>query len=116
MPPLYTLSDHKLRPRQLKQRHLSIHIPSVNVENKNYIMAFRDRRFLQFVKDYSKHEYHVAAVNFDEILEYSSVYKHDLMIVNDMSCDIATKKSHLNSMVFDNTGLIMYNKDFVIGT
>lgn len=98
---IYVLSSSKINRPIDKEGFISIDIHSTPFEEhskRNYVIAFRNKEYLEFIRSQMKHPYLVSDVKIGDIAYYLQRCQEDLMIINNGVCDLKDKYATYTSV------------------
>lgn len=98
---LYTLADRQNKHTINKNNSINIDIQSYKINNKHYVIATKDKTYISFLKDLLKHDYYVSYINIYDISNYCKHTNNNLIIVDNMYCNIDTKISFVETSIID---------------
>ncbi len=91
--PLFVLCDHKLIPRLNRNNYVHFHIHDITpVNGKPFVLSSKSPYVLEEIKEKNKIAAYVAEIQVDDLVFYTTSTSHSVKIVDEVYCDIVTKK------------------------
>ena len=104
----YTLASQQIKKPLTKFNVISLDIPVVRLQIRkkpvDYHVMFKEKKCLEVLRDYCKHEYLVTSINFNDIEYYCSLMSFKdkgILLVENAFCDMSEMSTIIESKTYD---------------